>query len=85
MHVEFLLGPAGSGKTFECLRQAREALIASAEGSRLLFIAPKQATYQLERQLLSDERIPGFTRLHIVSFERVSNTARVLRFSSGTR
>jgi len=72
MHVEFLLGPAGSGKTFRCLQEVREALGASPDGEPLLLIAPKQATYQLERQLLSDGAVVGYTRLRIVSFERLA-------------
>lgn len=38
----------------------------------MLFVAPKQATFQLERQILSDSRIKGFSRLHILSFERLA-------------
>src|SRR4051812_4785722 len=72
MRVEFLLGPAGSGKTFECLRQGPEALAKAPEGPGLLFIAPKKATFQLERQLLSGVVISGFTRLRILSFERLA-------------
>ncbi|MEW6161079.1 MAG: PD-(D/E)XK nuclease family protein, partial [Verrucomicrobiota bacterium] len=72
MKVQFLLGPAGSGKTFECLAQVRAALSASAEGPPLLFLAPKQATFQLERQLLADAALPGYTRLKILSFERLA-------------
>jgi ATP-dependent helicase/nuclease subunit B len=52
VHVTFLLGPAGSGKTYRCLAEIRAALKASPEGLPLLFLAPKQATFQLERQLL---------------------------------
>src|SRR4051812_13557914 len=72
MHVEFLLGPAGSGKTVHCLQEIRVALRASPGGLPLLLIAPKQATYQLERQLLSDESLVGYARLQIVSFERLA-------------
>lgn len=50
----------------------RSALLASPEGPALLFLAPKQATFQLERQLLSDPALPGFTRLQILSFERLA-------------
>src|SRR5207247_5111579 len=59
-------------KTFRCLKEIREALSASPEGAPLLLIAPKQTTYQLERQLLSERSIPGYTRLHILSFERLA-------------
>jgi ATP-dependent helicase/nuclease subunit B len=72
VQIRFLLGPAGSGKTFRCLAEAREALGASSAGLPLWLVAPKQTTYQLERQLLEDPAIPGYTRLQILSFERLA-------------
>jgi ATP-dependent helicase/nuclease subunit B len=80
VHVQFLLGPAGSGKTFRCLEEIRTAL---ADGAArpggppepvepLILLAPKQATFQLERQLLAGETIAGYTRLHVLSFERLA-------------
>src|SRR5262245_59914122 len=72
MQVRFLLGPAGSGKTFRCLAEIRAALAEESEKPPLLLLAPKQATFQLERQLLADESLPGYTRLHIFSFERLA-------------
>ena len=72
MQVRFLLGPAGSGKTFRCLEEIRAALQEGAEGLPLLLLAPKQATFQLERQLLADPSLHGYTRLHILSFERLA-------------
>ena len=72
VQIRFLLGPAGSGKTFRCLAEIREALKASPEGPPLILLAPKQATFQLERQLLADDSLSGYTRLHIHSFERLA-------------
>ena len=74
MHVQarFLLGPAGSGKTFRCLAEIREALRASPDGPPLILLAPKQATFQLERQLLADRSLHGYARLRILSFERLA-------------
>ncbi len=72
MQIRFLLGSAGSGKTFRCLAEAREALGASSAGLPLWLVAPKQTTYQLERQLLEDPAVPGYTRLQILSFERLA-------------
>ena len=72
MQVRLLLGPAGSGKTFRCLAEARAALAAAVQGPPLVFLAPKQATFQLERQLLSEPSLPGCTRLQILSFERLA-------------
>ncbi|HEY5043206.1 MAG TPA: PD-(D/E)XK nuclease family protein [Verrucomicrobiae bacterium] len=72
MQARFLLGPAGSGKTFRCLAGIRAALAKSADGPPLILLAPKQATFQLERQLLADGKISGFTRLQILSFDRLA-------------
>src|SRR5690242_14894721 len=72
VQIQFLLGPAGSGKTFRCLSEIRDALKASPEGPPLILLAPKQATFQLERQLLADDSLCGYTRLHILSFERLA-------------
>jgi ATP-dependent helicase/nuclease subunit B len=92
VQARFLLGPAGSGKTFRCLADIRAALLAASDGPPLILLAPKQATFQLERQLLgwgerprdpvaqegngspgvSPHRLFGYTRLHILSFERLA-------------
>jgi ATP-dependent helicase/nuclease subunit B len=72
VQARFLLGPAGSGKTFRCLAEVRAALADDAAGEPLIFLAPKQATFQLERQLLADGAISGFTRLKIFSFDRLA-------------
>ncbi len=72
VQIRFLLGPAGSGKTFQCLSEVRAALLQSPEGPPLIFLAPKQATFQIERALLADESLPGYTRLQILSFDRLA-------------
>lgn len=75
VQVRFLLGPAGSGKTFRCLAEVRAALANDSDGKPLILLAPKQATFQLERQLLTDDALHGYTRLHIFSFERLAQFA----------
>ena len=72
MQARFLFGPAGSGKTFRCLAEVRAALKKNPEGKPLIFLAPKQATFQIERQLLADDSLNGYARLHIFSFERLA-------------
>jgi ATP-dependent helicase/nuclease subunit B len=70
--IEFVLGPAGSGKTRWCVDRAREVLRGRPEGVPLIFLTPKQSTFQLERQLLASPDLAGFTRLQIVSFDRLA-------------
>ena len=76
VQARFLLGPAGSGKTFRCLAEIRAELLRERGGELtprpLVLLAPKQATFQLERQLLADPQLAGYTRLEIVSFERLA-------------
>ena len=72
MQARFILGPAGSGKTFRCLSEIRAALAAEPDGPPLLLLAPKQTTYQFERQLLADPALPGYARLRILSFDRLA-------------
>jgi ATP-dependent helicase/nuclease subunit B len=74
LRARFLLGPAGSGKTHGCLAELRAELQASADGPTLILLAPKQATYQLERQLLAVDALPGYARLSILSFERLADS-----------
>jgi ATP-dependent helicase/nuclease subunit B len=73
--VQFLLGPAGSGKTFRCLAEIRTTLAASPDGPPLILLAPKQATFQLERQLLAGSAISGYSRLQVLSFDRLARFA----------
>ncbi|MFN0068894.1 MAG: PD-(D/E)XK nuclease family protein [Limisphaerales bacterium] len=73
MQARFLPGPAGSGKTWRCLAEIRAALAAAPDGPPLILLAPKQATFQLERQLLETGEVPGWSRLFILSFERLAN------------
>jgi ATP-dependent helicase/nuclease subunit B len=72
VQARFLCGPAGSGKTFRCLAEIRAFLQAADEETPLVFVAPKQSTFQLERQLLANGSLHGYSRLHILSFERLA-------------
>lgn len=70
MAVQFILGRSGTGKTSGCVRAIADALLEDSE-QPLLFLVPEQATYQAEWAILSDPRIEGYHRLHILSFERL--------------
>ena len=82
MAVQFVLGRSGTGKTDYCIKAIVDALLEPASEQPLIFLVPEQATYQAERSILSDSRIAGYNRLHVLSFDRLQfmllgkNTAR---------
>jgi ATP-dependent helicase/nuclease subunit B len=79
MAVQFILGRSGAGKTTLCIKQIVESLLEQTPNiklgayglNNLVFLVPEQATYQAERAILSDKRISGYSRLHILSFQRL--------------
>ncbi len=81
MAVQFILGRSGTGKTTHCINALVEALREPSDQS-LILLVPEQATYQAERAILSDKRVAGYHRLHVLSFDRLQflllgkNTAR---------
>jgi len=88
MAVQFILGRSGSGKTRYCIEAIVQALSASAE-EQLILLVPEQATYQAERAILADSRIAGYSRLNVLSFDRLQfmlsgkNTARAVLSNIG--
>ncbi len=81
MAVRFILGRSGTGKTSYCIKSIVQALLQPG-GQQLILLVPEQATYQAERAILADERISGYNRLNVLSFDRLQfllsgkNTAR---------
>lgn len=79
MSLQFILGRSGTGKTTLCIKQIIDCLLndetpttgVGAKPNNLVFLVPEQTTYQAERAILSDNRIKGYSRLHILSFQRL--------------
>jgi ATP-dependent helicase/nuclease subunit B len=71
MSVQFILGRSGTGKTRYCINAIVEELLNGAQNQPLILLVPEQATYQAERAVLSEPRIAGFSRLKILSFQRL--------------
>jgi ATP-dependent helicase/nuclease subunit B len=71
MAVQFILGRSGTGKTTLCIRSIVDALADPSAAEPLVLLVPEQATYQAERAILSDHRIDGFSRLRVLSFDRL--------------
>ena len=85
MRIRLVLGAAGTGKTFRCVKEAKEELAAAPEGPELLLIAPRQGTYQLEQQLLADQAVAGYTRLRVLSFEGLAQRILTRRHRDTSR
>jgi ATP-dependent helicase/nuclease subunit B len=81
MAVQFILGRSGTGKTSYCVQAVVDALLEPSD-QRLIFLVPEQATYQAERAILTNKRVEGYSRLSVLSFDRLQflllgkNTAR---------
>ena len=71
MAVRFILGRSGTGKTSLCIKGVVEALLDKGDCRPLVLLVPEQATYQAEHSILADERIGGYNRLNVLSFERL--------------
>lgn len=71
MAVKFILGRSGTGKTSYCVKSIVEALLNDTDDRQLLFLVPEQATFQIERTILSDYKIKGYSCLNVLSFNRL--------------
>ncbi|NLX14221.1 MAG: hypothetical protein GXY44_11285 [Phycisphaerales bacterium] len=73
MSVRFIIGRAGSGKTWRCLEAIRTRLREDAAGGpRLLLLVPEQASFQMERALIETPDLAGYTRCEVLSFQRLA-------------
>ena len=71
MSVQFVLGRSGSGKSSYCINSIVDALCQTDSAQPLILLVPEQATYQAERAILADKRISGYSRLKVLSFDRL--------------
>ncbi|NLH15443.1 MAG: hypothetical protein GX455_02580, partial [Phycisphaerae bacterium] len=72
MGVRFVLGRSGTGKTRHCIDAVTAALRDRPTGEPLVLLVPEQASFQAERAILSCDDIPGYSRLQVLSFDRLS-------------
>ncbi|MGF1633024.1 MAG: PD-(D/E)XK nuclease family protein [Phycisphaerae bacterium] len=71
MRVEFVTGPAGSGKTRWCLDHVVAMLRERPLGDDLFWLVPSQSTFMTERLLATDARLGGFARCRVVDFDKL--------------
>ena len=71
MSVEFIVGRSGSGKSWRCIGSIIEELNDETCNAPLVLLVPEQATYQAERTILTTSGVRGFSRLKVLSFNRL--------------
>ena len=71
MSVRFILGRSGSGKTSYCIKSIVEQLRNAQKNQSLIFLVPEQASYKAERAFLSSKDLAGYSRLNVLSFDRL--------------
>ncbi len=71
MAVRFVLGRSGTGKSRYCLGRIVRALRSGGD-EPLVLLVPEQATYQAERAILTSGGIRAYSRLHVLSFNRLA-------------
>ena len=68
--IQFILGRSGTGKTSWCVDAAAAALRAET-AEPLVLLVPEQATYQMEHTVVSQPGVAGYSRLRVLSFNRL--------------
>ena len=81
LKLNFILGQAGYGKTWQCFDEIVDRLSEAPDGRPLLFIVPEQATYEVEQALAAACPSQGFMRAHVLGFRRLAH--RVLGETGG--
>ncbi len=71
MAIKFILGTSGTGKSTTCVRQIIHQLNQTSEKQNLILLVPEQATYQMERAILTSQNLQGYHRLKVLSFQRL--------------
>ncbi|MGI9952519.1 helicase-exonuclease AddAB subunit AddB [Moorellaceae bacterium AZ2] len=72
MSLHFIFGRAGTGKTRYCLESIRQELLAAPDGPALILLVPEQATFQMEKALVTAPGLRGSIRAQVLSFRRLS-------------
>jgi len=70
--LRFIIGRAGTGKTYACLDAVRRELLARSAGPPLILLVPEQASFQMEYALASSAGLKGFIRAQVLSFRRLA-------------
>lgn len=73
MAVQFITGPAGSGKSTYILKNIAAAL-AKEPRKRIIVMVPEQATFTYQYELINQYGLSGVLTLEILSFQRMARS-----------
>lgn len=80
MSLRFIIGRAGTGKTYQCLAEIAERLPEIPEKA-LIYLVPEQSTFFTEKNLLEFSNETGTIQAQVLSFQRLA--WRVLQETGG--
>ncbi|WP_047152892.1 helicase-exonuclease AddAB subunit AddB [Aneurinibacillus tyrosinisolvens] len=72
MGLRWILGRAGSGKSYFCLDEIRSRLKENPIGSPLIYLVPQQMSFQSEYALAAAPGLGGTMRAQVLSFNRLA-------------
>lgn len=72
MGIKYILGRAGTGKTYKVLDEIKKSL-ENENNNRLILIVPEQFTLQAERDLIEKLNLPGIINIEVLSFTRLAH------------
>ena len=73
MAVQFITGPAGSGKSTYVMQQVANALKQNNR-KKIILMVPEQATFCYQYELITQYGLNGVLTLEILSFQRLART-----------
>ena len=73
MAVQFITGPAGSGKS-SYLMSAVARTLQQDPRRNIIIMVPEQATFCYQYELITSHPLPGVFTLEILSFQRLART-----------
>ncbi|MGC4033341.1 MAG: hypothetical protein QM754_16740 [Tepidisphaeraceae bacterium] len=77
MAVRFVLGRAGTGKTHFLRDRLVEHVTPDPLAANVIYLVPRQATFNTQRAIATDPRLGGYTNVRIVAPEDIAETAFV--------
>lgn len=72
MSIRYIFGRSGTGKSYYIYNEIGKLLKENTD-QKLILIVPEQFTLQAERELIEKSSLPGFIKVDVLSFTRLSD------------